>query len=40
MSIIQDAISSDPFNEWSRLKAKHYNIKAYGKYLSLFIKNW
>jgi len=28
--IVQDAISSNPFSEWSRHRPKHYNIKVYG----------
>lgn len=31
--IVQDAISSNPFSEWSRHRPKHYNIKVYGKYI-------
>ena len=31
--VIQDVLSIDPFSEWSRQRAKHYNIEVYGKYL-------
>ena len=32
---IQDVTSINPFSEWSRQRAKHYNLEVEGKYLNI-----